>query len=90
MKKKDEYLNKIVKLLRDLKKKYPTMTLSQHIAQATYEYDDIWGLPDKELYYCLERYTEDAEAPGFEYTESPFSDMEELDGAEEEDNEYFN
>ena len=55
---KENYTVKTLGLLKDLKKKYPTWDLSQHIAGALEGYSDIWGIKDKELFFAFEKYSQ--------------------------------
>jgi len=56
MKPKTDYYLKVIELLNTLKKEYPDYEISKHIATATVDYNDIWGLSDRELYDLLEKY----------------------------------
>lgn len=48
--------NKIIEVLQELHKDYPTYSMGRHIATALEEYPDIWGLPDKEILYAFTKY----------------------------------
>ena len=56
MKPKTDYYSKVIELLKALNKEYPNYEISKHIATATSEYNDIWGLTDRQLYDLLEKY----------------------------------
>lgn len=56
MKPKTDYYFKVIELLQILKREYPTYDISKHIATATSDYKDIWGLTDRQLYDLLEKY----------------------------------
>lgn len=60
MRKKDNYI-KCIDTLALLKKDYPNRTLGQHISTAFSDYGDIWGVPDKELLFALEKYVTELE-----------------------------
>lgn len=47
---------KIVKILEELHREYPSFNLGRHLATALDDYGDVWGLPDKELLFILEKY----------------------------------
>lgn len=52
---------KTLELLSDLKARYPSYNLGRHIETVRAEYGDIWGLPDKELYFAFEKYQTELE-----------------------------
>jgi hypothetical protein len=56
MKTKIDYYNKTLELLKTLKKEYPFYEMAKHLSNATSDYQDIWGLSDRELYDLLEKY----------------------------------
>lgn len=47
---------RILKLLEELHKNYPTFNLGRHLATALDDYGDVWGISDKELLFLLEKY----------------------------------
>ncbi len=47
---------KILKVLEELHKQYPTFNLGRHLATALDDYGDVWGISDKELLFLLEKY----------------------------------
>ena len=49
------YYNKCINILRSLNKQFPSMGIGRHIITAT-DGMDLWGISDKELFFCLERY----------------------------------
>ena len=55
MKNKVDYFEKVIKVLKDLKKDYPDVDTSKHINLATEEYNGCF-LSDKELYTALKKY----------------------------------
>lgn len=59
---KTNYLPKILSTLKDLEKSYPTLSVARHISDATAEHDSLWGLSNKELLFCLEKYAEELQA----------------------------
>jgi hypothetical protein len=56
MKTKIDYYPKILEKLKGLHKSYPDYEMSKHLATATADYDDIWGLSDRQIYDLLEKY----------------------------------
>lgn len=55
MSKVDNYKQSL-KILKDLKRDFPSYTIAQHIASATEDYEDSWSLSDKEFVFALEKY----------------------------------
>ena len=53
--KKNNYMEAL-SVLEELHKDYPTFTIARHIATATADYGDIWGMSGKELLFALEKY----------------------------------
>ena len=47
---------KIVTLLEELHKEYPSYSLGRHISSATSDYGDVWGITDKEFLFALTKY----------------------------------
>lgn len=47
---------KVIKLLEELHKEYPSLGLGRHFSSALSEYGDPWGMTDKELKFALEKY----------------------------------
>lgn len=56
MGKHPNYYNKIIQVLQDLKKEFPNQTMGQHLATALEDYNDLWGVSDKEILYAIEKY----------------------------------
>lgn len=55
--KKTDYARSFITLLSGLKKQHPHKELSVHLFGALEEYDGyFWGISDKELFQCLEKY----------------------------------
>lgn len=52
---KKEY-KEVLNVLTELHKEYPSYGLARHIATATADYGDIWGMSDKELAFALTKY----------------------------------
>ena len=59
---KNNQFPKILSVLKDLHKAYPTLSIARHISDATAEYESLWGVSDKELLYALECYQEELKA----------------------------
>jgi hypothetical protein len=53
---KPNYYYKVLALLQQLHKTYPTYNIGRHIATALDGYGDAWGLSDKEILFALEKY----------------------------------
>jgi hypothetical protein len=53
---KPNYYSQITKTLNRLQKAYPTYNMGRHLSTALYEYNDLWGVSDKELFLALEKY----------------------------------
>jgi hypothetical protein len=53
---KPNYYRQIIKTLQRLEKSHPTYNMGRHLSTALYEYNDVWGVSDKELLYALEKY----------------------------------
>lgn len=73
MKPKTDYYNKVIEKLKTLKKNYPDYEISKHLATATSEYNDIWGLTDRQIYDLLERYEFN-----LENDHAPISDVDKI------------
>lgn len=56
MKNQNHYFDKIIKVLKELKKDNPDVELSKHLSLATSEYDSIFSLSDKELFTVLQKH----------------------------------
>jgi len=50
------YFNSIIRTLKDLKKEHPNQEVSNHISGALADYQDIWGVSDKEFDFALNKY----------------------------------
>lgn len=53
---KPNYYKEIIEVLQDLHKSYPSYSLGKHLATATDDYGDMWGMSDKELSFALTKY----------------------------------
>lgn len=73
MKPKIDYYGKILEKLKTLKKSYPSYEISKHLATATADYADIWGLTDRQIYDLLEKYEFD-----LENDHAPISDVSKI------------
>lgn len=56
MAKQPNYYRQIIKTLERLQKSHPTYNMGRHISTALHEYDDLWGVNDRELLHALEKY----------------------------------
>lgn len=48
--------NSILKIFKELKVRYPSYKMSQHIATALCDYNDVWGISDKEFLFAMTKY----------------------------------
>ncbi len=48
--------SEIIALLIELKFKYPSSNMGRHLATALDDYNDIWGVTDKEMLFALNKY----------------------------------
>jgi hypothetical protein len=55
-KRPSQYYKQIIDVLQRLNKAHPTYNMGRHISTALDEYDDVWGITDKELLFALEKY----------------------------------
>jgi hypothetical protein len=53
---KPNYYRQIIRTLSRLQKTYPTYNMGRHLSTALHEYNDVWGVSDKELLHALEKY----------------------------------
>lgn len=53
---KADYYGKILKILDELRKDFPSIEFATHISTAFSEYGEIWGLNNKESLFALEKY----------------------------------
>lgn len=51
------YYKDIITALLELKQHYPSYTMGKHIATILDDYQDVWGLTDREFLYALTKYT---------------------------------
>lgn len=79
MGRKPNYYNQVLDLLRELHTKYPSFNLCRHMATSLHGYHDIWGVPDKELLYALEKYKIQ-----LELDETPITEGKQLKKIEED------
>jgi len=56
MAKQPNYYRQIIRTLQRLEKSHPTYNMGRHLSTALYEYNDLWGVSDKELFLALEKY----------------------------------
>ena len=61
MKKSPNYYNKVLHILQELHKDFPTYNLGRHLATALADYGDIWGMTDKEIAFALDKYKSEIE-----------------------------
>lgn len=72
MSRKPSNYKTILKLLYELHKQHPTISLGQHLSTALDGYGDLWGVSDKEFVFAIEKYIATAEIS------TPLSTEEEL------------
>ena len=56
MSKKSSNYKQVLKLLDELHKENPTISLGQHLSTALDGYGDLWGVSDKEFLFAIEKY----------------------------------
>ena len=56
MAKQPNYYRQIIRTLERLQKCHPTYNMGRHLSTALYEYNDVWGVSDRELLHALEKY----------------------------------
>lgn len=61
MGKKATHFNQIIQMLQELKKEHPGYHLCQHLSSALGGYKDLWGVPDKEMLFALQKYKTELE-----------------------------
>ena len=69
MQKKVDYYNRILHVLQELHKAYPSYNMGKHLATIIDECGNLWGVTDKELAYSLGRYKGQLEMD-FPYSET--------------------
>jgi hypothetical protein len=50
------HYQQIISILERLKKDHPSYNIGRHISTALYDYDDVWGVSDKEFLFALRKY----------------------------------
>jgi len=65
--------NSVIHILQQLHSVYPTFGMGRHLATALADYNDFWGISDKELLYALQKYKAKLEM------DAPYTEGEELD-----------
>jgi hypothetical protein len=73
MSRKPNDFNKIITVLIDLHKTYPSYNMGRHISTALADYGDFWGMTDKEMLFALTKYKSQLEM------DVPHSDDVEID-----------
>lgn len=91
MSKKPNYYNQALHLLQELHKLYPTYNMGRHLATALSDYPDMWGIPDKEVSYALQKYKAQLEmdVPHTEDIDKIIQDGMDLDRMFREEEENF-
>ena len=56
MSRKASPYNQILQLLHHLHKAHPHHNMGRHLSMALGDYEDVWGLPDREMLFALEKY----------------------------------
>ena len=51
-----ETFNNIIQILKDLHHDFPNQNILRHVADATEEYGNIWGIENKEFLLALQKY----------------------------------
>jgi hypothetical protein len=55
-KKPNRFYKEIVEKLLELKRLYPSYSMGKHLATALDEYEDMWGITDKEFLFAITKY----------------------------------
>ena len=48
--------SQILSLLQQLYREYPNYNMGRHLATALDGYGDVWGIPDSEILFALDKY----------------------------------
>ena len=48
--------SQILSVLHELQREYPQYNMGRHLATALDEYGDVWGIPDNEILFALNKY----------------------------------
>lgn len=48
--------NQILTVLHELQREYPNYNMGRHLATALDGYGDVWGIPDTEILFALNKY----------------------------------
>ena len=48
--------SQILNVLHELQREYPQYNMGRHLATALDEYGDVWGIPDNEILFALNKY----------------------------------
>lgn len=91
------YYKECLKVLDSLHTTHPTFSLGRHLSTALSDYGDIWGIPNKELLFALQKYEAEMElntpnsASHEQFVDKVVKDaldMDHLLDEEQEDNDY--
>ena len=88
------YYKSALKVLEQLHKDHPSFSIARHIATATADYGDIWGMSNKEFLFSLEKYQAELELDSDNianegYIEQITKDAENLLNNNEDENDDF-
>lgn len=73
MGRKPNNYNHVIHLLQELHTLYPTFNMGRHLSTALSDYNDFWGISDKELLFALQKYKAKLEM------DVPYTEGEELE-----------
>jgi hypothetical protein len=48
--------SQILNVLHELQREYPQYNMGRHLATSLDEYGDVWGIPDNEILFALNKY----------------------------------
>lgn len=57
----ENYFEKCMKTLKELKRDYPNSGIGKHITLAMFDYNDTFGITDREFSFALEKYQAELE-----------------------------
>lgn len=73
MGRKPNNYNNVIHILQELHTLYPSFNMGRHLSTALSDYNDFWGISDKELVFALQKYKAKLEM------DVPYTEGEELD-----------
>lgn len=92
--KQPNYKKKLISILEELSRNYPSFGTGRHISTALADYGDFWGITDKEFCFALERYQTQLDLDGnniaaIDYVDKIVEDAKHLFDPKPEDEEEY-